>query len=808
MQGLIHQSNKLKLNVLLLSLSLVLVACETEEEAAEGHLTKGIELLEKGDYAAAKLELKSATKGDKSTAETYYYLALLDEKAKHYLAMQDNLQKTLEIEPGNHKARIKLGKLELLMGAFEKADEHANVLLEKNAEDIDALVLKSSVLLRQNKQDEATPVINHIIALEPLNVDGLTLQAMLLMQKEQLAEALALINKAILQDEKNVSLHIFKIQIHSKQKDVNAVISDYQTLIRLFPENDNFRITLAKILAQSNKVVQAEDLLRDFVAEKPKQLKPKILLLEFLQAQASDKLNQQMDEFTRQLTDKPKQLIDFSKWMIAKGYTLKAKEILQQVVDKKGDTDIGIEANLLLAKIAFDSMDYDETKRIANDILQAEPNQLDAKLLQVRLLLVEEQFEKAKTYLDKVIWSHPKSDEALVLLAQYYLVKGDRQQAEAKFKAALDLNPANIQAFIPVYNSLIAKNDTQQARDILNKALKISPQQVVLLQKLVELNIQEQKWQDASNAAAQLARIPRQKTLAKFYLATIFQGQGECAKAIPIYKNLARRFPEQLRVLNSMSDCYISLNKESEMISFLLQSLQANKENIAATLVLSDLYVANKQTDEAITLLQRLLDEKPDDIQISQSLAKIYVSLGRADNAIAVYQQGLQISPGNIRLSLALTSLYEQQKLYDKAVQIYEQLHAENPDLEVASNNLAVLLVEHFPTDDNLQRALQLVDSFVNSEQLYFQDTYAWVLLNMGRLNEALEIFKKLIIQAPDIPVFRYHLGVAEFKSGNNSSAYTQVEQAIELAKQGANFADREVAEKLMVEIVDKMQGR
>ncbi|WP_147883209.1 hypothetical protein [Bathymodiolus platifrons methanotrophic gill symbiont] len=58
---------------ILLLLSLTLTACETEEEAAESHLKKGVELLKKGDLAAAQLELKSAKQGNKSTAETYYY---------------------------------------------------------------------------------------------------------------------------------------------------------------------------------------------------------------------------------------------------------------------------------------------------------------------------------------------------------------------------------------------------------------------------------------------------------------------------------------------------------------------------------------------------------------------------------------------------------------------------------------------------------------------------------------------------------------------------------------------------------------
>jgi len=151
----------------------LLNCCETEEEAAEAHLEKGIELLEKGDFAAAQLELKSANKGNKSTADTYFYLALLDEKAKHYLSMQDNLKKTLKLEPEHQQARVKLGKLEFLMGEVGTATEHAEILLVKNPQDIEALVLKSSILLKQSKQDDAKVVIDQVMELDPANIDGL-----------------------------------------------------------------------------------------------------------------------------------------------------------------------------------------------------------------------------------------------------------------------------------------------------------------------------------------------------------------------------------------------------------------------------------------------------------------------------------------------------------------------------------------------------------------------------------------------------------------------------------------------------------
>jgi len=180
--GNIRKGNKVK-TVLLVLLTTLLIACETEEEEAERHLQKGVELLKKGDYAAAQLELKTAKQGNKSTAETYYYLALLDEKAKHYLAMEDNLQKTLELEPEHQQARLKLGKLQLLMGKLDEANENSDRLLAKDPQNVEALVLKASVLFKQAQQDEALVMISQVLELNPVNVDALTLKSIILIQR-------------------------------------------------------------------------------------------------------------------------------------------------------------------------------------------------------------------------------------------------------------------------------------------------------------------------------------------------------------------------------------------------------------------------------------------------------------------------------------------------------------------------------------------------------------------------------------------------------------------------------------------------
>ena len=59
----------------------------------------------------------------------------------------------------------------------------------------------------------------------------------------------------------------------------------------------------------------------------------------------------------------------------------------------------------------------------------------------------------------------------------------------------------------------------------------------------------------------------------------------------------------------------------------------------------------------------------------------------------------------------------------------------------------------------------------------------------------------------PNIPIFRYHLGVAYYKIGNNSSAINEIKQALELAKKTDDPFDKKSAELLLADIIEKTRG-
>ncbi|MCK5664679.1 MAG: tetratricopeptide repeat protein, partial [Thiotrichaceae bacterium] len=272
-------SNKLIAIIILIG---ILSGCQDSRQRAEEREKFGIELFEKGDYSKAQLEFKSALKEDGTLATTYYYLALLNEKNRSYKAMRGNLIQVVKLTPDNIDARLKLGQIHLLFDDLDAALIEADEVLRYSKDNADALLLKSAVFIKQDKQGDALVLIEEILQKDPEHIEAISLKALVLMLNEQFESALMLVNPVIDSGVDDVALHMLKIQLDAKQKNIDAVVADYERLVKLYPDKKEFKFALAKMYAQANRKRDAENLLREVVNSEPLEIQPKLILLDFL----------------------------------------------------------------------------------------------------------------------------------------------------------------------------------------------------------------------------------------------------------------------------------------------------------------------------------------------------------------------------------------------------------------------------------------------------------------------------------------------------------------------------------------------
>ncbi len=414
-------------------------------------------------------------------------------------------------------------------------------------------------------------------------------------------------------------------------------------------------------------------LLKAIIDVEPNNVQLILMYLDFTAATNKESVTDKFKFFSEQHKDQPRFLLALANWMTSRKNFNEAKNNLNQVIKIEKNSNIGLSAKVELAKIALETGNLIESKKIIDTTLAINSSYDEANVLKARILLAEGESDEAITFLNKVIWSKENSEEAQMLLAQIYFMKGDQKQADIHFSSTLSANPANPQAVLYTYEKALTNNDLNLAKDIIQKALNRAPNNIQFLEKMAHLNIIKNDWNSAKDTVQKITNTtsPLAYDLAGYILGQIHQGEGDYTKAIEIYSELLERLPDNSNILINIAQCYEKLKNTNQLIAFLSDLRVKNPQNITAGTLLAETYLSTKNIDAAHNLLKNMISEKSINSQVYILLANVKLTMNDNQGALDTYLDGLKTYPDKIKLSTSIANMYLKLCNKDKAVEYY-----------------------------------------------------------------------------------------------------------------------------------------
>ncbi|MEQ1560273.1 MAG: tetratricopeptide repeat protein [Methyloglobulus sp.] len=790
------------MKIVLIVLCMIMVqACTKPEEKIKNYLANGKTLFEKGTYDKARIEFKNVLQLDSKNAEAYYNLALIDEKRQNWQAMFANLSRVILVDPNNINALLKLSRINLVSNHADEALKHVETALKINPENPDALALKGAVLVKKNDLDSAMTTADQIIKQHPDHIDAISLKTVIYLAKNNTPSALATVDKALVAKPSELALLLLKLRIHIQSKDLIAEEQDYLDLIKRFPDKHEYSYALVKHYSDNGHNDKAQSTLQALIKTYPDQHQPKLVLIDFLMQKSPDLAEQTLSTFISQFPSEPDFYFRQAALYGKQNKVAEAKLALNKVVELKPTAKEGVQAKTMLAKIAMEESDLTTAENLIKEILSVDSHKLEAMLLKAKIALQKGLNDEVISDMRVVLRDFTNSDQAMVLLGQAYLKKNSPELADENFRNALTVNPANFDALMPVVSNLLKNKETARAEELLHKALEVNPELAGAMQLLAQIKLNQKDWTGTQKVADMISAKPQGTGFAKFLSGKISEEQGLCKEAITQYKEALTAAPELQDALRGMVSCYENLKQNNAMLTYLGEFITAHPDNFYPVLLKSQLLAKDKQWGDAITALSPAIAKWPKIPEFYETLASIHLEKKEANKAIAALIKGLENIPNQPRLGLILASAYDQTGDYAKALDAYDTLVAKHPDLDIAVNNLVSLLLDHFNSKENIDRALSLAKRFEKSDQPYFLDSYGWALMNSGRDEDALQVFKNVASKMPNTPIFKYHLGMAYHKTNNKAAAVTELQQALALGAKSGGFTEKEAAEKLLKSI-------
>lgn len=778
-----------------LSLTLTLAACGGGEERQQKYLARAQEHLESGNYDKARVDLKNVLQINPNNAEAYYVMALVEEKQQNWPLVFGNLNKAVELAPSDLEANIKLGKMYMLSGNLEKAREQADKVLALAPEDAGVLGLRAVVEFREGDREKAGQS-----ALESLNRDPANEFALLVIteayQGERAEEALALIDKGLAAAPSNTGIRLLRIRVLESLDRQDDVIAEYRQLIESNPENVAYLGKLVDFYVANGSSEDAEQVLRAQVTAYPEDNQLKMLLARFLLLnQGGEVAVAELEKMLQQDPRNEELRAALGGQLALMGEIDRAEAVYKQTFEFDTRGAGSQMARNQLTGLAISRQDYEQARRWNREALEIEPENPEALTNRARMKMIEGDYPQAIPDLRMALRASPESVPTLLLLAEAQQKDRAINLALDNYRAVLTLQPGNLIALYQSAVILAGQENYAAAEANIESILAQQPSNVMAINLLAEIYSRQQRWDDAQLLVDRLAASEQTAALGDVMTARLELRQGNFDRAIELAESALQQNDKLTSAVSIKAQALAAKGDTAGAIVYLEAYLTEHADSGALYDALAQLYLNSKQADKAVAAYKVAIERAPERIQSYINLARVLQYRGTPEEIIQVYQGGITSNPENVLLKLELSNRFQLAGDYDKALALLEEAHALDATEDAVKNNLAGLLIDHYPTEENLRRAQELTFGFAESGNPPLIDTLGWLQYKQGNIPQAINLLVAAQRAGGQGPDYWYHLGMAYYKNGQLELAKEQLAKVVEAEDTG--FYGRAEAQKV-----------
>ncbi|WP_426442353.1 tetratricopeptide repeat protein [Bradyrhizobium genosp. P] len=738
-------------------------------------------LIEKGDDFAARLELLNAIKYKSDKIEAWRALAGINERVKAYPYLFDNLRRIVELDPTDVEARTKLARMLLKGGAPDAALRVVETGGEAENTNPGLVSLKAAILMKMRDTSGGLTEAKKAKKLDPGDVEAAIILASDKLSKGDTVGALEILSVPEIAAKRDLRVDRTKALIFAQKGELTQAEAILHGLIANAPQDIGLHDLLFQIYVAERRFEDAEKELRAVAAANPQNPRAELDLVRFLgaskgSAAAREELNSRLklggDIFPYQMA-----LADLN---FNEGRFEESVATLEGLA-KAPESERSLAAQAKLAEFYFRKSNFPAAEKIVDDILRRDPRNVAGLKIRASIRIEQGQYESAIADLREALNGQPRSPELLLLMGSAYerdgkLELADRQYADASKSAAG--NPSVVFRYVAF---LQRQGKTTQVEDVLTDALSTNPRSLELLSALGQVRLTRQDWKGALETADAMKAIGGDKGGADLIRGAAFAGQNNMNKAIAAFEAAHASVPDALQPVAALVGIFVRNGEADKAGALLRDSLTRNPDNLQLSLLMGRTQLAKKQVDQAEATFKTAIGQHPKDPAGYIALSNLYIGQKNFDEASKALQGGMREQPDSIDLRLNLGNVMIRMGDVDGAVAAYELILKNNPNVQLAVNNLASLLLDYRTDDESQDRAFSLAQNLKSSNVPQFEDTWGWAQYHHGDFKAAIATLEDAQGKLPNDASIRYHLGMAYISTGQNDKAAEQLKAALQL---------------------------
>jgi uncharacterized protein (TIGR02996 family) len=765
--------------------ALVLVSCLPACSGAESRKASFVSQAEKHlaahDWRKARLDLANALQIDPKDAKLQFLQAQVAEKVGEFNEAASRYRALLEQDKENLGARASLARLYAGGGLADEAVKLAEEGLATHADDPGLLTARGIARAMRGDNSGALKDAESASALAPNDPDTAALLAGLYQRQGRGTDALQVLQRAAAASPDNVNLRLIFVQALAGAGRTAEAEQQLLAVIKLEPRQFQHRYRLAQFHVLQKNPDAAEKALRDAIAVSPDEVEPKLALANLIAAQRSFETGEKsLKSLVASAPGNLELQLGLGRFYEAHQRPVLAEDVYRSVVRKAEDKPQGLTARNRMAALELAANRSSEAGTLIAEVLKNSPRDNEALTMRANIAMARGDTTSAIADLRSVLRDQPDAPVLMRALAAAYLANRDVGLAEETLRTAIRANPTDVQTRLALADLLMKSGRGDEAQPVASQLVTDQPGDAQALEAAFKIQLARRDFDAARSTAGTIHALRPDLPAGDFLAGLVDEAEGKLDSARVAFERAIRQAPGFVEPLAAAVRIDLAQHQEGRALARVDEALAERPQSSGLLALKAEVLSRLKRYDDSVAASNQAIAHSPAWWVGYEDLARAELARQRPEAAIAAYERGIQATQSAPPLVVNLGAVYERLGRVDQAMALYDEWLKREPGSEVASNNLAMLLVTYKSKESGgLDRALQLSKRLEKSTQAEFVDTLGWVQYLRGEYVPAIEVLQRAVTAAPSAAVFRAHLGLAQFKAGQRDAARENLQRAL-----------------------------
>ncbi len=568
-------------------------ATEVDPKALNAQLALGGFYQSRNRLSEAEAQFKHAIEVDpKSPAPRVALVRLLMQEGKKD-ETESFLRQTKKDLPDNPDGYRMLGDFYATFDV-DKATAEFGSLHSEHPKDLPVKKNYIQLLILKSRLDEATKLNNEILKANPHDVEALVYKAQVHLRQNDAAGAVDSLQTALSNDPDNAAAHYQLGLAFAQQHNDAQAESQWREAVRISPDLTDAQRALAALALRRGDIDALAQIAQQIITAQP--YSPDGFIFKGIADVAHQKYSdaqQDAQQAMQRAPQSPAPYVQLGNIQLLQKHYAEAEKFYQQALDKDPSSAEGLSG---LMNTYFVEKQFDKAIAAANAQIAKSPNNSNFyDLLGTALFNGKKDLPAAEAALRKAIAIDKNNVDALEKLGRVQIQQHSTDQALALYLQSIKDNPREVTFYILSGELYEAKKDWDQAKTMYQQALTIAPDHPLASNNLAYVILQQGGNVDVAMGLAQTARrgMPDSPNAADT-LGWAYYQKG-------IYQSAINQFQEALRLGEKRGDpdpadihCHLGLayqkaNQNKAAVQQLEKALKLDPNNADARKALSEL---------------------------------------------------------------------------------------------------------------------------------------------------------------------------------------------------------------------------